>query len=118
MSEFSILAVCFGTVCVGFCLVLWRLISCLQDTTGTRLRAEDRDRRDVFHLLERTLEWKGTPLHQKLDMVDRHHAERVNQVNADAVVERTVSGRKSAKSQPAKATPEGKLADVVGATFR
>lgn len=120
MSEFSALVVCFGTVCVVFCLVLWRITSCLQATTGTRFRTEGRDRRDAFQLLERVIEWKETPLHQKTDICGLHHAERVNQVNADAVVERVISEkpRKPDKSSPAKATSEGQLAEMIGATLQ
>lgn len=69
-------------------VVLFKSLSCIQAITGGRFRAQDRERRDHQHLLERLIEKRDVSSHDSLSLSDRHTHERMNQVSSDASVEK------------------------------
>lgn len=118
MNE-PMLLVIIVVVILSMTAILWRLIGCLQETAGLRFRSQDRERRDLYQTLERVLEWKEVPSHQRLDVSDRHRAERVNQVNADAIVEKSAgAGVKNKPPSPSKIYEAGQTAAEVGASYQ
>jgi len=71
------------TFSVAFCFlvlasVLWRVVSCLPIITGTAVRAHERERQALFHLVERLYE-KVTAEKGRLTETTFHHAQERKQ---------------------------------------
>ena len=92
MTESTIL-IAFSVV-VFFCFltlagVLWRVISCLPDVTGSAVRSQERERQALFSLTERLFE-KMIAERGRLTETTFHHAqERKQQVQISGQVEQT-----------------------------
>jgi hypothetical protein len=117
MSEPTLMLVAAAVIILALVVILWRLVGALQETTGQRLRSSDRERRDLFQMLERSLERRDTPTHQHMDTMDRHRTERINQVNADAIVEKAAT-KKNEPPTPSKIYDGGRVAAEIGASFK
>lgn len=106
-----------SVVSLGLVVICWKILNCLQQTTGQKFRSEDRKRRDLFQLLERSMERRDTPQHQKVDLVNAHRGERMSQVSSDAKTEQMATNSKKpvVPQVPKLYEPDNAVAEVAGA---
>lgn len=91
-------------VYIGMFMVLallgWRLTECLRVTMGQGIRAQERDRRDYFGLIEKLLEKREVPTHENLPLAQVHSQERISRTCVDASVEKEVSKKSEPERKP------------------
>jgi hypothetical protein len=66
----------------------WRLISCLQSVSLSGFRAQDRERRDMFHLFERLIEKRNTSPSREHIVLPLHSGERMQETASCSEMEK------------------------------
>lgn len=66
----------------------WRLIVCLQSISLSGFRAQDRERRDMFHLFERLIEKRDTSPSREHVVLPLHSNERMQETASCTEIER------------------------------
>lgn len=98
----------------------WRLIVCLQSISLSGFRAQDRERRDMFHLFERLIEKRDTSLNKEHAVLAHHSSERMQETasSLEMEVEALKEGNRKDNSNPPLASTEpGKETDDFKALF-
>lgn len=96
----------------------WRLIVCLQSISLSGFRAQDRERRDMFHLFERLTEKRDTSPSGERVVLAHHSSERMQETASSSEMEREAleKGRENG-NPPLVSTEPGAEVNVAEALF-
>lgn len=98
----------------------WRLIICLQSISLSGFRAQDRERRDMFHLFERLIEKRNTSLNSEHIVLAHHSSERAQETasSSDEEKEALKKDREKNNNLPLVSTVPGAETNEYEALFR
>lgn len=96
----------------------WRLIVCLQSISLSGFRAQDRERRDMFHLFERLIEKRETSPSREHIVLAHHSSERMQETASSTEVETAALKKDRENGKPPLASTEpGRETDDFKALF-